>query len=344
MGVDTDFLSGFAAGPDFPNDPSPKYGNHLGFMGLVASPTQATNPYNGGAAYADTEFHTKTQLVTFLRAKYATIAALNVAWRSTYTTFGTQGAGWGSGTGLLDEDGRASHTWLGTANGWMTQTDINANVKADLDGFLYEIAKKYFQVTKASFQAVAPSQLYFGPTSIGGWRAPGRCPILKAAGEVLDVVNIGGSDFSQAQVDYIVNCAGDVPLSTWEGVVAQADSGRYRYTKAAIGLTGASFALDTQEARGAKFLSDITAMQGASKNGVYPFVGYLFWQFTDNSSEQTNWGLISLVGNAYDGKEARVAGGVDSWGYPTGGEERDYGDFITFVKEANLGVHAAQAP
>ena len=42
---------------------------------------------------------------------------------------------------------------------------------------------------------------------------------------------------------------------------------------------------------------------------------------------------------AYDGKEARVGSGVDSWGYPTGGEERDYGDFISSVKEANLSVH-----
>ncbi len=39
--------------------------------------------------------------------------------------------------------------------------------------------------------------------------------------------------------------------------------------------------------------------------------------------------------NAYDGKEAVQGAGADRWGYPTGREKRDYGDFISAVVKAN---------
>ncbi len=54
------------------------------------------------------------------------------------------------------------------------------------------------------------------------------------------------------------------------------------------------------------------------------------------SSEQTNWGLVSLADNAYDGREASNEVGTDAWGFKTGGEERKYGDFLTVVHNANL--------
>ena len=40
-------------------------------------------------------------------------------------------------------------------------------------------------------------------------------------------------------------------------------------------------------------------------------------------SEQKNWGLVSLMDNAYDGVEAGIAQGTDAWGYRTGGEEKN---------------------
>src|SRR5262249_15779657 len=41
---DTDFLSGFGPGADFPTDPTVKYHWHLGYLALVTAPTQAANP------------------------------------------------------------------------------------------------------------------------------------------------------------------------------------------------------------------------------------------------------------------------------------------------------------
>jgi hypothetical protein len=59
--------------------------------------------------------------------------------------------------------------------------------------------------------------------------------------------------------------------------------------------------------------------------GMHPFVGLLWWEFADNRREKTNWGRVTLSDNAYDGREAVQAIGKDPWGFPTGGEERDYG-------------------
>ena len=45
--------------------------------------------------------------------------------------------------------------------------------------------------------------------------------------------------------------------------------------------------------------------------------------------------------NAYDGKESVVTRSVDAWGYPTGGEERNYGDSLTAVTRASKSVWEA---
>jgi hypothetical protein len=48
--------------------------------------------------------------------------------------------------------------------------------------------------------------------------------------------------------------------------------------------------------------------------------------------------LVTFRDNAYDAKEAVVARGTDPWGYETGGEVRDYGDFLSAVRQANFDV------
>ena len=73
-------------------------------------------------------------------------------------------------------------------------------------------------------------------------------------------------------------------------------------------------------------------------NGDLYIVGINWWELVDNQSEHTNWGLISRRDNAYDGTEAVRAIGRDPWGFPTGGEENDYGDFLTNVRQTNAEV------
>ena len=322
---DVDYLSGFATGTDFPSDPPGKEWAHLGVITLITAPTQS--------GFSDPKVYSKYALRDFLAAKYGTIGALNSAWGSNYTTFDSSG-GWPTGSGLLDENGRSSHRWLGNPLNPELLTGMNAQVKADLDEFLYQLAAKYFSINRAAFKAVAPQALFLGPTSLGGagWRSPARGPILKAAGQYLDVVSVS-TDGSPAQLDFIAHWAGDVPLIIWEGVVANPDSGRWRYTP-----EPATWAVSTQEKRGQTYQRDVEALVNGTVTGTRPYVGLLFWSWVDHSAEQKNWGLVSLLDNAYDGKEARVAAGKDPWGYPTGGEERDYGDFISYVRNANLAV------
>jgi hypothetical protein len=331
---DTDFLAGFGPGLDFVTDPVGKYHAHLGAIALVTAPTQATNPYASNVAYTHTEVYSKTALKNFLTTRYGTIGALNIAWGSNYTTFASSG-GWPTGSGLLDENGRASHTWLGTNSSVLI--GASAAVKRDLDDFLFELAETYFTVNREAFKAIAPNALFFGPTNLGGagWRAPARGPILKAAGQYLDVVNIG-TDGSQAQLDFVASWAGDVPVAIWEGVVANSDSGRWRSKSKA-----ASWNVASQLLRGRQYERDVQALllgRTAGPAGSRPYVGLLFWAWADSFKEAQNWGLVSLRDNAYDGREATRVLGRDPWGYLTGGEERDYGDFISSVRRANFAV------
>src|SRR5882762_3303432 len=285
MTDDTDYLSGFGPGVDFPNDPPEKYHWHLGFLALVTAPSQAAYPYSKppNQPYADTKVYTKFALRDFLLARYATIGALNAAWGSWYTTFDSDG-GWGTGNGLLDESGRDSHAWLGGRAARYYLSGTTSHLKADLDDFLYELSKKYFSTLRTAFKAVAPKTLFLGPTNLGGagWRAPARGPILKAAGEYLDVLNVG-TDASQAQLDFMAQWAGDVPIAIWEGIVANPDSSRWRYARQ---QSPATWSVPTQQARGEKYKQDLQNLQNgrAAGTGSRPFVGLLWWDWQDRKS------------------------------------------------------------
>ena len=118
----------------------------------------------------------------------------------------------------------------------------------------------------------------------------------------------------------------------WYGISSNQDSGMH-------GLQPIYGAPDfpTQQQRGAAYSRDVTDFYNArGKNGDYYVMGIDFWELLDNRREKTNWGLVSRKDNAYDGKEAVRAAGKDPWGYATGGEEQDYGDFLSSVKNTNF--------
>jgi hypothetical protein len=132
------------------------------------------------------------------------------------------------------------------------------------------------------------------------------------------------------RLEFIVRHAGDVPLAVWLGAYANHDSAFFRYHPG----------MRSQTQRGQFYEKSVSELFDtvAAATGVHPFVGLQWWEFSDNWREKANWGLVTLSDNAYDGHEARVAVGKDPWGFPVGGEERDYGDFISHVKKANFGV------
>lgn len=335
FGDDSDYLSGFGPGLDFASQPAGKTHLHLGYLALVTAPTQQTN-LESGAKYADAQVYTKTRLSGFLREKYGSVEALNSAWGASYTTFGSDG-GWPNGNGLLDENGRASHRWLGSGDPALpASAGANPNMVRDLDEFLYLIARQLLSTEREALRAIAPHALFLGPTTIGGWQAPARAPIYRAARESLDVISIT-TDGSQEQLDFVVRATGDIPLMVWAGVVANADSSQWRHVKQPEGTS--PWFVDTQAARAERYRQDVEWLfHSRASTGVHPFIGLLWWAWTDNLVEERNWGVVSLMDNAYDGYEAVKTLGTDAWGFPTGGEEHNYGDFLRPMRAVNFSV------
>ena len=58
----------------------------------------------------------------------------------------------------------------------------------------------------------------------------------------------------------------------------------------------------------------------------------------DKLGETSNWGLVTPKDNAYDGREDVATSGTDPWGYATGHETGNFGDFLTGVEGANLAI------
>jgi hypothetical protein len=323
---DTDNLFGFGPGPDLP---AARQHPHLGWIALVTNFEQAGSPWL--AAYPDRRVYTKYALRDFLAAKYSSLAALNAAWRSSYTTFDSAG-GWGTGSGLLDENGR--HAWVGNERDEMA--GATRALKSDLDEFLYHHARRYFTVMAAAMRRHAPRHLVFGPAFLNGWGGLTRPPILKAAGESVDVVQcaIGSPTALALTARYV----GDKPLVTWDAAAANPDSALWRYPNPVERPQWPPTA-QTQEDRGALYERKVEfLLEAVSADGTHPVAGIKFWSWGDHWGEKVNFGLVSPSENAYDGWEAVRARRTDALGFPTGGEERDYGDFLSSVSAAHLRV------
>ncbi len=133
---------------------------------------------NLGRAYQDTKLYSKYAWVDYLRNKYGSIAALNSAWHSNYTSFDDNG-GYGTGTGVLDEDGR--HAWMG--RDWNNLTDESAGLQADMNGFLYQYVYQAWSIAAKTVRNDDPNHLLFGPSAIGGIGQCGVRPPVYAGPE-----------------------------------------------------------------------------------------------------------------------------------------------------------------
>ncbi|MGH9474896.1 MAG: Ig domain-containing protein [Terriglobales bacterium] len=333
---DLDNLWGFGVGPDLPS--ANGFSSNIGWIALCTNFAQSSNPSPGNSGtpetYANTEVYTKHALMNWLETKYGTIAALNAAWDSSYTTFGDAG-GYGTGSGLLDEDGR--DPWVG--NDDVSMSTASAGVKADLNTFLGMYADQYFSVVNAALRKYRPNQLIFGPATMNGWNGVSRAQILQAAAQYCDVVQ--ASMYDQQVYDLTLKAAGDHPFVTWTGMYANPDSDMSH--DPAHRSPGESYA--TQADRGAAYTSQVEgdfAYTGSSAAGGLAgsqnVVGSKYWAWEDSSGEKRNWGLITLLDNPYDGVADTIAKGRDAWGYPTGGETSNYGNFIGSVTQANHAV------
>ncbi len=251
--------------------------------------------------------------------------------------------GWGVGTGLMDEDFRAAHqVWLGDTWDGLTPAIPGAKVvqmapavKADLDNFLQATAGWYFGMFRTEVKFVFPHALVFGP-GLGTWDGVAPAPVLKAAGQYLEVIITGEatSVYSQQELDFIAQNAGDRPLIAGSYRTANADSPLSAFPGPAAG----NYA--SQHAKGQAYYNSVAAILESAKNssGTIPHAGMTVWAWMDNWGEQSNWGLVSHLDNAYDGHEdtlARVACSSPISQFSCGGESGNYGDVLTLTKNAN---------
>jgi hypothetical protein len=415
---DGDQMYGFGAGDAFATSPAGHNNANLSWIVATLSPVQTANS-QFGQVYSHTTVYTKKAWRDFLAAKYGTIAALNAAWGSNYTTFDSSGTsvagesvglgngstvnyshalaqltpskfsveilvngvavggdtgngviygpqvsgtinystgalclnftttppagatitvnyiqnGWGIGTGLLDEDGRTAHqAWLGSDYTYLS--DTAAAVKTDMNAFLGQVAGEYFSHCRTGIKQKFPNTLYLGPDSLSTWSAPSRAAVLDAAGQSLDVMVGGGAaSLTQPMLDYIQQHFGDKPYFSGTFLVANPDSALANYSGANVG------GLNTQSARGQAYSNVVIDLQtSTTSNGVRSNVGSLWWEYVDNWGEKLDWGLVSNLDNAYDGKESVTSSVVCApplQNYVCGGEPNNYGDVITSVEQAN---------
>jgi hypothetical protein len=282
--------------------------------------------------YKDHKLYSKYAWAEFLKKKYGSIETLNSAWGSNYSSFDDDG-GYGDGRGLLDEDGRHS-SWIGTDSFGLT--DTKPAVRSDMDAFLYEFSRHYAETAVKAIRESDHHHLIFAPNSLNSWGARARDQVLRGLAD-------GGFDafflsYDAAHPDLTGdNETYDItgkPAMIWYGVTSNRDSAMHT-----VQPIYAAPDFPTQQERGAAYSRQVSDFYNArGKNGDNYIMGIDFWELYDNRSEKTNWGLVSRKDNAYDGKEAVRAAGKDPWGYPTGGEEQDYGDFLSGVRSTNFGI------
>lgn len=247
--------------------------------------------------------------------------------------------GWCIGTGLLDECDQPSHrSWMGTDTTGKDLSSANANMAADAITFNGMLASEYLGSVNSTLKAAYPNVLNLGPDVVetAGTTGIPRPDILKAYAKYVDVMELSAGPPSQAGLDDIEKYYGDKPLMDSTYIAANADSALSAYTCSSM----AEGCYSTQKARGEAYISqiegDINATYSAS--GTNPYVGDTFWRFYDDWSEEKNWGLVTVRDNAYDGHEdttSKVTCSAPIQQYTCGGDLGNYGDVITYVKQAN---------
>ena len=276
---------------------------------------------------------------SFLETKYGTIAALNQAWGTGnfYTSFCDDG-GFGTGTGVLDEDGRHV-AWFGHDTSaeradYYNQKHMNPNLKADLDQYLYQMAYQVYYPQVSVIRGYDTNHVLMCGVH-GGAADVGMRPVVaqafKDAGCQILVLEWNSEDnnFALASNKAVYDQIG-LPMTLFYAVSSQADS-----DESQLAGGGAWYAdYPTQQSRGQHYNSDNLGIYGSQgSNGDYYVMGINFWGLTDDTA--INWGFISRRDNVYDGNCAVQAFSMDPYGYPCGGEMANYGDFTDEVTQTN---------
>ncbi|HWG75585.1 MAG TPA: hypothetical protein VN660_02210 [Steroidobacteraceae bacterium] len=142
--------------------------------------------------------------------------------------------GWGVGSGVMDEDGRAAHqSWTGSNSVCIDDVGTthacgagggnsyaSAGMVTDLNLLDKTLAARFASTYKNAIVASFPGALFLGPQTFGTWNVPPNRYVLQGMGPSLDIGVLnssGGAGISQAELDFVHQYAGDlaVGLSTY---------------------------------------------------------------------------------------------------------------------------------
>lgn len=307
---------------------------HGGWLAAIMAPTQSNATTRGQpATYSDTKVYTKQAWVDYVQQKYNTIQGVNRAWGSSYTSF-AGGPGWPKGktgsTSVLDEDGTSA--WF-AARDRSGLTDLNDNLRSDLDAFRIMMAERYASTMSKLVRQYIPNHAISnpGPLNASMVNDAGGRALLQSFAKYYDVLTITGNCDEETLVTQSYDLVRK-PLSVGIIVTAQRDSPQ-------TGFKTPFCDTPAQAARGDAYAENLTAFfNSKGSDGVMPVVGMSWWEWTDKTTrgEKGNFGLVTNRDNAYDGVEDRTTTCTDRWGFKCGGEPGDYGDFVSHVRDANI--------
>jgi len=304
-----------------------------GYVIAAQNPTAAHSPgWAGGRfTYTDHELYAKQAMRDFLKTKYSnSIAALNTAWGTSYTTFDTSDAGglagitagtyssWGTGTGFLDENGTniiSSSQSCGGANGNGPTQGLDAwgktgQVKIDADAFVAAMAATYASTLRTAWLAGCGSTcppailpFYDGPY------APSTASVYEAAAPYTDIFMVAPYAYPsvgavQTEVQNIINADGGIPVIYENYLIANPNS----YANTRCAASSYQDCQSTQALRGSLWASlDNSVLRLQNSSGKYAVIGFSHWELYDYASQDNNTGLFTPNDNAYDGSAASTA-------------------------------------
>jgi hypothetical protein len=280
---------------------------------------------------------------------------------TTPITISYQYGGWmQGGTGLMDESG-ANTSWVGT-NSWCLEgpnpsyaiytacknggggfgaPNANANLGADLDNWVSQLAAEYFQTMRTNLVAAGSHLPYFGLDVTGSYGVSAFSKFDAGEAPYVDGFFTGGFQHilasSQtewlARLQYHTQYIGNKPFTMFNVMPANIDSDYSCKPTGAINYP-------SQAARGQGWFDEANDLFTIpSFNNTIQAVGLNFWVTED--FQNVNQGLVSLSDNAYDGQEAGVCSRpCDAYytvlpGATCGGEQANYGDAITSITAGN---------
>ncbi len=235
----------------------------------------------------------------------------------------------------MDEGGRSNHPWLGKNE---LADGASANCKADLDEFLYRVALQYFKTVYGAIKTAFPNHLVFGPAPIMVTTRAGDA--LRAEGQFVDVVQGGVEPIYSNQISRAYQLSGK-PIFLWTTLTSQRSSSANRGAPWGSGTDTGDYDYSSQRLRGIAYSRVFQQYWKTTGNdGIAPVLGLDWWEWTDKTTggEDMNFGLVTNLDNAYDGVEDASTPGKDNWGFATGGESHNYGDFLTPVIQSNRNV------